>query len=144
PSCRIEDGAQMPACALNRDTVISAFLALTGERDDAMGKLAGEKLKGLYAEGAEQLQRDLETIAQLQKMGLGIDRLRTKLEDVSITARGQGDSVILSATSTQSEYRYVDAHGETIHTVQAAPPQRIEVELVLVQEQWKIGKVLRR
>ncbi len=144
PSCRIEDGAQVPACALNRDTVISAFLALTGERDDAMGKLAGEKLKGLYAEGAEQLQRDLETIAQLQKMGLGIDRLRTKLEDVSITARGLGDSVILAATSTQSEYRYVDAQGETIHTVQAAPPQRIEVELVLVQEQWKIGKVLRR
>ncbi|WP_332498131.1 serine/threonine-protein kinase [Glutamicibacter sp.] len=143
-SCRIEDGAHVPACALNRDTVISAFLALSRERDEAMGQLAGEKLKGLYTSGAEQLQRDLETIDQLRKMGLEFAGLRTRLTDVTVSARGQGDSVILAATSTQEEYRYVDARGATVHAVQAAQPQRIEVELVLEDERWKIGKVLRR
>ncbi|MGH3654289.1 serine/threonine protein kinase [Glutamicibacter sp.] len=143
-SCRIRDGGQVPACALNRDTVISAFLALSRERDEAMGQLAGDRLKGLYVAEAEQLQRDLESIDQLRKMDLGFEGLRTKLTDVTVSARGQGNSVILAATSAQEEYRYVDAHGATVHTVQAAEPQRIEVELVLAEERWKIGKVLRR
>lgn len=142
--CRIKDAAQVPACALNRETVVSAFLALSGERDEAMGQLAGERLKELYTPGAEQLERDLETIDQLRDMGLGLEGLRTRLKDVTVSARGQGDTVILAATSTQEEYRYVDAEGATMHTVQAAEPQSIEVEMVLDESGWKIGKVLRR
>lgn len=143
PTCRIHDVGQVQACALQRDSVISAFLGLSRQRDAAMGALSAEELKPLYAPGSEQLQRDLQTISELEDLGLRFEGLATHLEDIEIIARSQGDTVVLGATSTQDEYRYVDARGTVIHTVQAAPAQRIEIELVLEEGQWQLGKVLR-
>jgi len=142
-SCRINDVAQVPACALNQDTIVSAFLSLTQRRDQAMSKLAAGDLKAIYAPGSEQLQRDLETIKTLREMDLSFKGLATQLRNVSVVARGQGDAVILAADSTQGEYHYVDRKGKQIHTVKAAQTQRIEIELVLSEHGWKIGKVLR-
>ncbi len=76
-------------------------------------------------------------------MDLNFRGLKTHLENVSVVARGQGNTVILSADSSQGEYHYVDQKGQSIHTVNATATQRIEIELVLSENGWKIGKVLR-
>ncbi|UYQ76346.1 protein kinase [Glutamicibacter sp. JL.03c] len=143
PSCRIDDMARGPACALQQDTVVSAFLSLTKQRDWAMSKLSSGDLKAIYSSGAEQLQRDQETIATLRELGLRFEGLQTQLTNVSIEARGQGNTVVLSADSSQSQYHYVDRKGRQIHTVKATTAERIEIELVLSKRGWRIGNVLR-
>jgi len=143
PSCRIDDAGQEPACVLQQDTVTSAFLSLTKKRDAAMGAMNTKALKAIYAPGSEQLKRDLETIKALEEMELRFEGLETHLQDVKVTARGQGNSVMLAATSTQPDYKYRDLEGKNVHTVKSAEPQRVEIELVLIDEQWKLGKVIR-
>ncbi|WP_345469673.1 protein kinase [Glutamicibacter ectropisis] len=142
-TCRINDVAEVPACAFQQDTIVSAFLSLTQRRDAAMSKLSSRDLKTIYAAGSEQLKRDQETIATLRDMDLNFRGLKTHLENVSVVARGQGNTVILSADSSQGEYDYVDQKGQAIHTVKATATQRIEIELVLSDKGWTIGKVLR-
>ncbi len=144
PSCRIDDAGHEPACIVQQDTVTSAFLDLTKRRDDAMSAMNEKKLKTIYAPGSAQLKRDLETISTLREMKLIFDGLGTRMEDVTVTARGQGNTVMLAATSTQSDYAYQDLKGKHVHTVKSTGPQRVEIELVLIEEHWRIGKVIRR
>ena len=143
PSCRIDDVARVPACAMQQDTVVSAFLSLTQQRDRAMSKLSSGDLTAIYSSGSEQLKRDQETIATLRELGLRFEGLQTQLKNVSIKARGQGNTVVLSAESSQSQYHYVDRKGRQIHTVKATMAERIEIELVLSDRGWRIGNVLR-
>lgn len=142
-SCRINDAARVPACALNQDTIVSAFLSLSQRRDEAMNKMSASGLKTIYVAGSEQLKRDQETIASLREANLRFDGLATQLENVSILARGQKNTVILSADSRQPEYHYVDGKGKQIHSVKSTSTERIEIELVLSEHGWKIGKILR-
>lgn len=144
PSCRIDDAGEEPACSLQQDTVTSAFLSLTKQRDEAMSTMNSNALKAIYAPGSAQLKRDLETLKTLRETKLKFEGLETQLRDVSILARGQGNTVLLAATSTQPDYQYQDRKGNSVHTVKSSGAQRIEIELVLVEDQWRIGKVLRR
>lgn len=144
PGCRILDVGEVPACSFGADTVIASFLALSAARDRAMNSGDSSALRKIYVEDSEQLQRDRETLDSMRKLKLRFNGLETKLEDVSIQARGSADTVILQALSTHSSYTYVDAAGTLRHQVGAGDPERIQVEVELVDGQWFLGTVLSR
>lgn len=144
PGCRILDVGEVPACSFEADTVIASFLALSAARDRAMNSGDSSALRKIYVEDSEQLQRDRETLDSMRKLKLRFNGLETKLEDVSIQARGSADTVILQALSTHSSYTYVDAAGTLRHQVAAGDPERIQVEVELVDGQWFLGTVLSR
>lgn len=142
--CRILDVGELPACAFEADTVIASFLALSAARDQAMNSGDSSALQEIYVEDSEQLERDRETLETMSKLRLRFKGLATSLEDVSVQARGAADTVILNSRSTHSAYAYVDASGETRHQVAAGDPERIQVEVVLVDGRWLLGPVLSR
>ncbi|PRA06353.1 hypothetical protein CQ019_02865 [Arthrobacter sp. MYb229] len=142
--CRILDGAVVPACAFSAETVIASFIKLSRERDAALESEDLKALSAIYPPASEQFQRDQQTLERLDSLKLGINGLATRLEDISVTARAQPDTVILRATSTQEAYDYVDSANRVVHQVARGTRERIEVELKLIEGNWKIGKVLSR
>ncbi|WP_404285673.1 serine/threonine protein kinase [Glutamicibacter arilaitensis] len=142
--CRIQDGAVVPACAFSAETVIASFIKLSHERDVALDTENSKALSAIYPPASEQLQRDRQTLERLDSLELKINGLSTRLEDISVTARARPDTVILSATSTQEAYDYVDSENSVIHQVARGTREHIEVELKLIEGKWKIGKVISR
>lgn len=142
--CRIAGAAQVPACALETDTIISSFLKLSAQRDQAMVSGDSKSLAAVYAKDSEQLKQDMGTLKKLKELRLKFKGLSTKLEEVSVIARGQNNTVLLLAKSTLSPYEYVTASGQTQHSVAAGESERIEVQVVLVDGAWRLGNVLSR
>ncbi|WP_313813495.1 protein kinase domain-containing protein [Glutamicibacter sp.] len=143
-SCHIKDVSYVPACAFESDTVISSFLTLSAQRDQAMNTKDLNALNDIYVKGSEQLSRDQQTLKQLSKLGLSIQGLNTKLRDLRVIARGAGDVVILGAKSTMNDFKYVDSDGKTLHEVAAGGEEQIEVQVQLVEGKWRLGNVLSR
>ena len=142
--CRILDVGKVPACAFEADTVIASFLALSAARDQAMNSGDSSALGKIYVADSEQLQRDRETLDSMRQLNLRFKGLETTLEDISIQARGAADTVILQARSRHSSYTYVDDAGTLRHQVAAGDPERIQVEIELVDGRWLLGPVLSR
>ncbi len=142
--CRIKDVAQVPACAMESDTVISSFVRLSNQRDQAINSSDSKALSRIYAKGSEQLVRDQKTVEDLGKLGLHIQGLHTSLQDLHVVARGQGDEVVLGARSSMSGYTYVDKSGKVRHEVEAGDEEWIKVQVKLVDGQWRLGNVISR
>lgn len=142
--CRIQDAAVVPACAFSADVVIANFLKLSGERDAALEAKNIKALARIYPPASEQLERDKQMLDSLAELELGLSGLNTTLEDISIMARAHPDTVILSATSTQEAYDYINAKDQVVHRAASGAHERIQMELKLVEGQWKIGKLLGR
>lgn len=142
--CRIAGVAQVPACALETDTIISSFLKLSSQRDQAMVRGDFKSLAAVYSEDSEQLKQDLGTLKNLKQLHLKFEGLSTKLEEVRVVARGQNNTVLLSAKSTLSSYKYVMPNGQTQHSVAAGESEQIEVQVALIDGAWRLGNVLSR
>lgn len=143
-SCKIQDGGNEPGCAWNADVVIANFIRLSEARDKAMRNQNLKALAKIYPADSEQLSRDQQTMDKLKDLGLRLEGLNTHLAEIAIIARGKPDTVVLAALSTQGAYAYVDAGDRVVHEVAQGNEERIEVELKLVEGQWKIGKVISR
>ncbi|MHC6177053.1 serine/threonine protein kinase [Glutamicibacter endophyticus] len=142
--CQVGDGGIIPECANAVDGLVTQVIDLSRRRDQALAGLDQRALRDLYAQGSQQLERDLATVEQLRSLGFKIQGLSTQLSDIEFIARGPQNRAVLNATSAQPSYSYVDREGQVLHTVEGLAGEQITLTIQWEDQRWKIGDVLSR
>lgn len=143
--CSVQSDAQVPSCAQDSAAVITALLDLSSRRDAGLASSSDSQLSRIYTPGSEQLVQDLATKQKLRELGLSIEGLHTRLEQIRVIARKYPDTVVLDAESHMGEYRFTSQEdSRRVHVAKGGPGETIQFELTNHEGEWRISRVLQR
>ncbi|MFL4479535.1 serine/threonine protein kinase [Paeniglutamicibacter sp. ORCA_105] len=124
-----------------RRELVLVAAELSARRDRGLMDGSLEELSKVHVVGSPALAVDAKVVARMQDLGLRLEALKTRLNEVSVLPGENALEATIEATSVQSGYRYVDRKGVVIASAKKSESQRVRMVLRFVDGSWRMWQV---